>query len=87
MTSRLRAGVDSVLGDAPPVDRREMVGVPHLWTVKRRFQVEFLRDRGLEPDHRLLDVGCGTLRSLGQESGLERDDRQRMLAFRPDSGV
>jgi SAM-dependent methyltransferase len=30
--------------------------------MKREFQIGFLRDRGLEPQHRLIDVGCGTLR-------------------------
>lgn len=48
--------------DPPPVERRKLVGEPHLWDVKRSFQIEFLVDEGLEPHHRLLDVGCGTLR-------------------------
>lgn len=26
------------------------------------LQFEFLREQGLQPDHRLLDIGCGTLR-------------------------
>lgn len=30
--------------------------------MKRRFQIEFLRARGLQTSHRLLDLGCGTLR-------------------------
>jgi cyclopropane fatty-acyl-phospholipid synthase-like methyltransferase len=30
--------------------------------MKRRFQFEFLTARGLQPEHRLLDIGCGTLR-------------------------
>lgn len=30
--------------------------------MKRRFQFEFLTGRGLQPEHRLLDIGCGTLR-------------------------
>jgi SAM-dependent methyltransferase len=30
--------------------------------MKRRFQIGFLRSQGLEPRHRLLDIGCGTLR-------------------------
>jgi len=33
-----------------------------LWEIKRRFQSEFLISHGLLPEHRLLDVGCGTLR-------------------------
>lgn len=42
--------------------RHGLVGSPHLWKAKRRFQIEFLRAQGLEPSHHLLDVGCGTLR-------------------------
>lgn len=30
--------------------------------MKRRFQIDFLRGRGLQPEHFLLDIGCGTLR-------------------------
>ena len=30
--------------------------------MKRRFQIDFLRGAGLMPHHRLLDLGCGTLR-------------------------
>jgi SAM-dependent methyltransferase len=30
--------------------------------MKRRFQIAFLRSQGLRPEHRLLDLGCGTLR-------------------------
>jgi cyclopropane fatty-acyl-phospholipid synthase-like methyltransferase len=30
--------------------------------MKRAFQIAFLREQGLQPDHRLIDVGCGTLR-------------------------
>jgi cyclopropane fatty-acyl-phospholipid synthase-like methyltransferase len=30
--------------------------------MKRRFQFRFLTSHGLRPEHRLLDVGCGTLR-------------------------
>lgn len=50
------------LDDPPSVERRELVGRPDLWGVKRAFQIDFLLDQGLEPEHRLLDVGCGTLR-------------------------
>ena len=39
-----------------------MVGPAHLWELKRRFQEDFLRARGLAPEHYLLDIGCGTLR-------------------------
>lgn len=30
--------------------------------MKRNFQIQFLTSRGLQSHHRLLDVGCGTLR-------------------------
>ncbi len=45
-----------------PSDRHALVGPAHLWEMKRRFQFEFLTSRGLRPEHRLLDIGCGTLR-------------------------
>lgn len=43
-------------------DRHALVGPADLWEMKRRFQIEFLRGAGLLPGHRLLDLGCGTLR-------------------------
>lgn len=42
--------------------RHERVGSPHLWRMKRQFQIDFLRGQGLAPGHRLIDIGCGTLR-------------------------
>jgi SAM-dependent methyltransferase len=39
---------------------RGMVG--GMWEEIGRLQFEFLRARGLKPDHRLLDIGCGSLR-------------------------
>ena len=42
--------------------RHSAVGAAGLWKMKRRFQIGFLRDRGLNPDQDLLDLGCGTLR-------------------------
>ena len=30
--------------------------------MKREFQISFLKSAGLKPEHRLLDLGCGTLR-------------------------
>ena len=42
--------------------RHGMVGPPDLWEMKRRFQFAFLKGAGLRPHHRLLDLGCGTLR-------------------------
>lgn len=42
--------------------RHSLVGRPELWEMKRRFQLQFLQSRGLRPEHRLVDIGCGTLR-------------------------
>jgi SAM-dependent methyltransferase len=39
---------------------RDMVG--GMWEEIGRLQFEFLRARGLKPGHRLLDIGCGSLR-------------------------
>lgn len=39
---------------------RDMVG--GMWDEIGRLQFEFLRARGLKPSHRLLDIGCGSLR-------------------------
>ncbi|MGN2243887.1 methyltransferase [Frateuria sp. GZRR33] len=30
--------------------------------MKRKFQVDFLRNQGLQPNHFLVDIGCGSLR-------------------------
>ena len=42
--------------------RHALVGPAALWEMKREFQIRFLKSQGLKPSHRLLDVGCGTLR-------------------------
>ena len=42
--------------------RHALVGPVDLWEMKRRFQIDFLREAGLLPHHQLLDLGCGTLR-------------------------
>lgn len=42
--------------------RHALVGPAAHWELKRDFQIAFLRERGLQPQHRLLDIGCGTLR-------------------------
>jgi len=41
-------------------DPKEAVG--GLWEEVGRLQFDFLRHVGMQPGHRLLDVGCGTLR-------------------------
>ena len=56
----------TVGGDHGGIDgaaaRHALVGPPDLWEMKRQFQIDFLRGVGLQPQHRLLDLGCGTLR-------------------------
>ena len=42
--------------------RHSLVGPAHLWKVKRDFQIQFLKDMNLKPNHYLLEIGCGTLR-------------------------
>ncbi len=42
--------------------RHAAVGPAHQWKMKRRFQIDFLKKHGLKHDHRLIDIGCGTLR-------------------------
>lgn len=42
--------------------RHALVGPARLWKMKRDFQIRFLRDVGLKPEHYVLDIGCGTLR-------------------------
>ena len=64
--------------------RHARVGPVHLWQMKRDFQRNFLLRAGLAPHHRLLDLGCGTLRGgipliaylePGHYTGIEtRDD-------------
>lgn len=42
--------------------RHSLVGPSHLWKMKRDFQFNFLKQSGILPHHKLLDIGCGTLR-------------------------
>lgn len=42
-------------------DHRKMVG--GMWDRIGRLQFDFLRERGLTPDHVLLDIGCGCFRA------------------------
>jgi cyclopropane fatty-acyl-phospholipid synthase-like methyltransferase len=61
----LRAGrkiTGEVTGRSSTQRRHGLVGPADLWAMKRRFQFEFLTSRGLRPEHRLIDVGCGALR-------------------------
>lgn len=47
---------------SPAERRHSAVGAPRLWKIQRDFQIQFLRQVGLKPQHYLLDLGCGTLR-------------------------
>lgn len=40
----------------------EMVGPPGVWNESRDFQIDFLTRMGLQPQHKVLDIGCGPLR-------------------------
>ena len=39
-----------------------MVGALGAWKESRDFQLDFLRQRGLQREHAVLDIGCGLLR-------------------------
>ena len=43
-------------------ERHKLVGPPRMWRMKREFQINFLISTGLNPSHKFLDLGCGTLR-------------------------
>lgn len=43
-------------------ERHELAGPPELFEFKREWQIEFLKEHGLRPNHKLLDIGCGVLR-------------------------
>ncbi|MEO7677468.1 MAG: class I SAM-dependent methyltransferase [Verrucomicrobiota bacterium] len=67
--------------------RHSLVGSKRLWKMKRDFQINFLKQAGLLPGHRLMDIGCGTLRGgtplieyldAGNYCGLEA--RENVLA-------
>ncbi|MBG15470.1 MAG: hypothetical protein CL853_03860 [Crocinitomicaceae bacterium] len=46
----------------PQQRRHALVGPAHLWKMKQDFQISFLKTQGLAPDHKFMDIGCGTLR-------------------------
>ncbi len=60
LAAQLRATFS--LGDRHLRRRHRLVGPAHMWEMKRDFQIDFLRRHGLQPEHRLVDIGCGTLR-------------------------
>ncbi|MEL6538853.1 MAG: class I SAM-dependent methyltransferase [Bacteroidota bacterium] len=42
--------------------RHALVGPAKEWQMKRDFQQNFVMNQGLKPQHRFVDIGCGTLR-------------------------
>ena len=42
--------------------RHLLVGPASLWKMKQDFQIKFLKENGLLPIHKFIDIGCGTLR-------------------------
>lgn len=44
------------------IDQNPKLAIGGKWEVLGKLQFEFLKRRGLEPEHELLDLGCGTLR-------------------------
>jgi predicted TPR repeat methyltransferase len=53
---------ETLVDDAEQARRHALVGPKSQWQFKRDFQIEFLRNAGLQPSDRFLDLGCGTLR-------------------------
>lgn len=43
-------------------ERALLVGPADLWDMKREFQINFLKEVGMKPEHSLFDMGCGVLR-------------------------
>lgn len=62
LASGLKARVRRRGGRPSGAERHSLVGPGELWQEKRQFQIDFLKSHGLQPQHRFLDVGCGTLR-------------------------
>jgi len=78
--------------------RHKLVGSLAAWKGARVFQREFLLSQGLEPGHRLIEIGCGTLRGglpliewldTGHYTGLEVREDHLAAAHRElaDSGL
>lgn len=81
-----RRAIDLGLIDPAKGDRHLLVGPTESFEMKRSFQIAFLKSRGLVEQHRVLDIGCGTLRGgipiiryleTGSYCGL--DVRERVL--------
>lgn len=44
------------------VEGARLVGLPEAYWQKQKFQFDFLKGKGLSPDHYFIDIGCGVLR-------------------------
>jgi cyclopropane fatty-acyl-phospholipid synthase-like methyltransferase len=42
--------------------RALMVGPADMWDMKRDYQIYFLKEMGMKPEHTVMDMGCGVLR-------------------------
>jgi SAM-dependent methyltransferase len=52
--------LERIAADVAAGRHRDVIG--GMWDEVGALQLDFLRGQGLKPDHRLLDVGCGSLR-------------------------
>jgi len=64
---RISAALSALLAVIDRTERRQrsrhdLVGSASLWKMKRDFQLAFLQEQGMQPGHRVVDIGCGTLR-------------------------
>ena len=58
----IRRKASRMLMTDPKAKRHALVGPPKLWKMKQVFQLQYLTEQGLLPEHTLVDIGCGTLR-------------------------
>lgn len=58
---KLKRGI-KLLTQSKKERRHALVGPAKLWKMKREFQIRFLTDMALKPEHYVFDIGCGTLR-------------------------
>lgn len=76
---RLKPGLKSLI-QSRKERRHALVGPARLWKMKREFQIRFLRDMALKPEHYVFDIGCGTLR--GGLPIIQYLDSGRILALK-----
>jgi SAM-dependent methyltransferase len=53
-----KAKIDTQVGSG-----KHRIAIGGNWEPIGQLQLDFLRDRGLKPEHKLLDIGCGSLRA------------------------